>query len=57
MTKKESYFSDEDLLRLKEELSKPSFWKEFEERCKEFDKVIDEMNYIDPKIMNEPMTI
>ena len=55
--KKESYFTDEELLRLKEVLAKPVFWEDYKKRCEEMNKVFDKMRDIDPKIMNEPMTI
>ena len=57
MNRNKSYFSEEDLLRLKEILSKPSFWKEHEKSCKKFDEEIDKMTDIDIKILREPMAI
>ncbi len=57
MTKKESYFSDKELLKLAEILSKASFWEEFEKECAFFDKEIDKMREIPISILREPMTI
>lgn len=57
MKKKGSYFTEEELLRLKEELSKPSFYEELHKRWEEADKEFDKMNEIPMHILKEPMTI
>ncbi len=55
--KKESYLSDEDILKLKEILSKDSFYQEFNKSCEAAAKEIDKMREIDISILREPYTI